>query len=56
VQLAIDFCSLLQSDFHNKLLCGVQEAMLNEAIGAHVEIAVEKTLLLFNTYCTNKDE
>jgi len=56
VQLAIDFCSLLQSDFHNKLLCGVQEAMLDEAISAHVEIAVEKTLLLFNTYCTNKDE
>ncbi|MDO6567812.1 TetR/AcrR family transcriptional regulator [Alteromonas sp. 1_MG-2023] len=55
-ELATDFCSLLQREFHTKLLCGIQQEMMDDEISAHVEMAVGKTLLLFNTYCANKDK
>ena len=49
--LASDFCALLLGDFHTRLLCGVQGAMSESEILAHVDMVVSKINVLFRAYC-----
>ena len=49
-ELAIDFCSLLRSEHHTMMLCGIQSPMNDEEIDEHVKRVVDKTLLLFSHF------
>lgn len=49
-ELALDFCSLLKSEFHTMMLCGIQSPLPDADIDAHVKRAAEKINLLFNYY------